>query len=94
MERDLTRVVYINIERYYQEPSRARRIYKGATWPWRNWAHNYNFRRADLDAERTCQYSIPEYLSATDSKFAMCRLLVTPRPCPAAPGVRNVTAVS
>jgi nitrite reductase/ring-hydroxylating ferredoxin subunit len=76
VERDLTRVVYINIERYYRQPSLVRRFYKGATWPWRNWVHNYNFRRADLDAERTCQYSIPEFLSSTDSKVVVTRKLM------------------
>jgi hypothetical protein len=76
VERDLTRVVYISIERYYQEPSQLRKIYKGFTWPWRNWVHNYNFRRADLDAERTCQYWIPEYLSSTDSKVVVTRKLM------------------
>jgi len=98
VERDLTRVVYINIERYYGEPSRLRRIYKGATWPWRNWAHNYNFRRADLDAERTCQYSIPEYLSSTDSKVVVTRKLMaeyarTPKPLEKAEAEKAAEAV-
>ena len=34
---------------------------------------NYNFRFADYDAERTCQYHIPEYLSATDSTVVVIR---------------------
>jgi hypothetical protein len=34
---------------------------------------NFNFRYADLDAERTCQYWLPEYLSATDSTVVVIR---------------------
>jgi phenylpropionate dioxygenase-like ring-hydroxylating dioxygenase large terminal subunit len=77
VERDLTRVVYINIERYTEAPSAWTRFYKGCTWPWRNWNHNFNFRYADLDAERTCQYNIPEYLSATDSTVVVIRKVLT-----------------
>jgi phenylpropionate dioxygenase-like ring-hydroxylating dioxygenase large terminal subunit len=77
VERDLTRVCYINIERYQEAPSLFKRIYKGCTWPWRNFAHNFNFRYADLDAERTCQYNIPEYLSATDSTVVVIRKVLT-----------------
>jgi phenylpropionate dioxygenase-like ring-hydroxylating dioxygenase large terminal subunit len=72
-ERDLTRVVYLNIERYMEKPSLFTRVYKACTWPWRNWVFNFNFRYADVDAERTCQYHLPEYLSATDSTVVMIR---------------------
>jgi phenylpropionate dioxygenase-like ring-hydroxylating dioxygenase large terminal subunit len=77
VERDLTRVCYINIERYLEKPSLRTRVYRGFTWPFRNWAHNFNFRYADLDAERTCQYNIPEYLSATDSTVVVIRKVLT-----------------
>jgi hypothetical protein len=77
VERDMTRVCYINIERYQETPSTWTRIYKGFTWPFRNWSHNFNFRYADLDAERTCQYNIPEYLSATDSTVVVIRKVLT-----------------
>ena len=76
IERDMTRVCYINIERYQEAPSLKTRLYKGFTWPFRNWSHNFNFRYADLDAERSCQYSIPEYLSATDSRVVVTRKLL------------------
>jgi hypothetical protein len=32
-----------------------------------------NFRYADLDAERSCQYHLPESLSATDSTVVVIR---------------------
>jgi hypothetical protein len=76
VERDMTRVCYINLERYAEPPSLRKKLYKGITWPFRNWAHNFNFRYADLDAERTCQYNIPEYLSATDSRVVVIRKLL------------------
>ena len=77
IERDMTRVCYINIERYQEAPSLKTRLYKGFTWPFRNWSHNFNFRYADLDAERTCRYDIPEYLSATDSTVVVIRKVIT-----------------
>ena len=73
VEKDLTRVVYVNIERYQEAPSLATRIYKGFTWPMRNWSHNFNFRWIDVDAERTCRYDIPEYLVPTDSTVVVIR---------------------
>jgi hypothetical protein len=73
IERDMTRVCYINIERYLERPSLKTRFFRGLSWPVRNYDHNFNFRYADLDAERSCQYSIPEYLSATDSTVAVIR---------------------
>ena len=76
VERDLTRIVYVNIERYAKAPSMFRRAYKNLTWPFRNWAHNFNFRFADIDAERSCQYQMPEYLSATDSTVVVIRKLL------------------
>ena len=49
----------------------------GATWPYRNWELNFNFRNQDYDAEKYTQYSKPEYLSSTDSVVvAMRRLFV------------------
>ena len=77
IERDMTRVVYLNIERYMTKPNILTRFYKGFTWPFRNWSHNFNFRYADLDAERTCQYNLPEYLSATDSTVVVIRKVLT-----------------
>ena len=77
IERDMTRVCYINIERYQEAPSLKTKLYKGFTWPFRNWSHNFNFRYADLDAERTCRYDIPEYLSATDSTVVVIRKVLT-----------------
>ncbi|MEX2431135.1 MAG: aromatic ring-hydroxylating dioxygenase subunit alpha [Dehalococcoidia bacterium] len=73
VEKDMTRIVYINIERYMEKPSPLTRVWKGFTWPLRNWQHNFNFRYADVDAERTCQYHLPEYLSATDSTVVVIR---------------------
>ena len=69
----MTRIIYLNIERYDQEPSLWTKTTKNITWPWRNFVFNYNFRFADYDAERTCQYHIPEYLSATDSTVVVIR---------------------
>jgi phenylpropionate dioxygenase-like ring-hydroxylating dioxygenase large terminal subunit len=77
IENDMTRVVYLNIERYMTKPNILLRIYKGFTWPYRNWNHNFNFRYADLDAERTCRYDLPEYLSATDSTVVVIRKVLT-----------------
>jgi hypothetical protein len=73
----MTRVVYLNIERYMTKPNILTRLYKGFTWPFRNYSHNFNFRYADLDAERTCQYHLPEYLSATDSTVVVIRKVLT-----------------
>jgi hypothetical protein len=50
---------------------------RGVTWPYRNWELNFNFRNQDYDAEKYTQYSMPEYLSSTDSVVvAMRRLFV------------------
>ena len=73
----MTRIVYVNIERYQEAPSTMKRIYKGATWPFRNWGHNFNFRWADVDAERTCRYDVPEYLTPTDSTVVVIRKVLT-----------------
>jgi hypothetical protein len=73
----MTRIVYVNIERYLEPPSLATRLYKGATWPYRNWSHNFNFRWADVDAERTCRYEVPEYLMPTDSTVVVIRKVLT-----------------
>src|SRR5690606_38690272 len=53
-------------------------------------AHNFNFRYADLDAERTSQYNIPEYLSATDSTVVVIRKVLTTY----ARGVHNAEELS
>ena len=77
MEENLTRMVYLNVERYEQRPRLMRRMVRGATWPYRNWELNFNFRNQDYDAEKYTQYSMPEYLSSTDSVVvAMRRLFV------------------
>jgi phenylpropionate dioxygenase-like ring-hydroxylating dioxygenase large terminal subunit len=73
VEGDVTRIVYVNIERYAEKPSTLTRMYKGFTWPYRNWIHNFNFRWADVDAERTCRYDVPEYLTPTDSTVVVIR---------------------
>lgn len=73
VENDMTRIVYLNIERYAQAPSLWTRSIKNITWPWRNFSFNYNFRFADYDAERSCQYHLPEYLSSTDSTVVVIR---------------------
>jgi phenylpropionate dioxygenase-like ring-hydroxylating dioxygenase large terminal subunit len=76
VERDLTRMVYLNVERYAEPPSLFTRIRSAVQWPSRNWSLNFNFRNPDYDAERTCQYSLPEYLSATDSTVVAIRKLL------------------
>jgi hypothetical protein len=77
VEENLTRMVYVNVERYAKRPGLLRRMVKGATWPYRNWELNFNFRNQDYDAEKYTQYSMPEYLSSTDSVVvAMRRLFV------------------
>ena len=73
IERDMTRIVYVNIERYLEKPALFTRFVRGLSWPVRNYDHNFNFRWADVDAERTCRYDIPEYLSATDSTVVVIR---------------------
>jgi phenylpropionate dioxygenase-like ring-hydroxylating dioxygenase large terminal subunit len=73
VENDMTRIVYLNIERYAEAPSLWTRSIKNITWPWRNFSFNYNFRFADYDAERSCQYHLPEYLSSTDSTVVVIR---------------------
>lgn len=76
VEKDLTRMVYLNVERYAKRPGVIRHFWSGLTWPTRNWLLNFNFRNPDYDAERTCQYSLPEYLSATDSTVVAIRKLL------------------
>ena len=76
VERDLTRVVYLNVERYSEAPSILRRFWSGLRWPTKNWLLNYNFRNPDYDAERTCQYDVPEHLSSTDSTVVAIRKLI------------------
>ena len=77
VEENLTRMVYLNVERYSQPTSLPRRLWSGATWPYRNWELNFNFRNQDYDAEKYTQYNMPEYLSSTDSVVvAMRRLFV------------------
>jgi phenylpropionate dioxygenase-like ring-hydroxylating dioxygenase large terminal subunit len=73
VEADMTRIVYVNIERYQSAPPLTTKVWRGFTWPFRNWAHNFNFRWADVDAERTCRYDIPEYLSSSDSTVVVIR---------------------
>ena len=77
VDRDMTRIVYVNIERYTEKQSLANRIYRGFTWPYRNWSHNFNFRWADVDAERTSRYEVPEYLTPTDSTVVVIRKVLT-----------------
>jgi len=77
VEANLTRMVYLNVERYSKPPSLLRRSWSGLSWPYRNWELNFNFRNQDYDAEKYTQYSMPEYLSSTDSVVvAMRRLFV------------------
>lgn len=76
VERDMTRMVYLNVERYSKAPSLFTRIRSAVQWPSRNWSLNFNFRNPDYDAERTCQYYLPEYLSATDSTVVAIRKLL------------------
>ena len=77
VEENLTRMVYLNVERYSKPTSLPRRLWSGATWPYRNWELNFNFRNQDYDAEKYTQYNMPEYLSSTDSVVvAMRRLFV------------------
>lgn len=76
VERDLTRMVYLNVERYATKPNVWKRFYSGLTWPTRNWLLNFNFRNPDYDAERTCQYNLPEFLSSTDSTVVVIRKLL------------------
>lgn len=76
VERDMTRMVYLNVERYAEEPDLKTRFKSAWTWPARNWLLNFNFRNPDYDAEKTCQYDLPEYLSATDSTVVGIRKLL------------------
>ena len=77
VEANLTRMVYLNVERYASRPGMIRRLWSGVTWPYRNWELNFNFRNQDYDAEKYVQYASPEYLSSTDSVVvAMRRLFV------------------
>ena len=77
VEDNLTRMVYLNVERYSKPPSLLRRFWSAASWPYRNWELNFNFRNQDYDAEKYVQYARPEYLSSTDSVVvAMRRLFV------------------
>jgi len=76
VELNMTRMVYLNVERYKTKPGVVRKIWSGLKWPTKNWMLNYNFRNPDYDAERTCQYNMPEYLSATDSTVVAIRKLV------------------
>jgi len=77
VEENLTRMVYLNVERYSKPPGLIRRTKSAVTWPYRNWVTNFNFRNQDYDAEKYTQYAMPEYLSSTDSVVvAMRRLFV------------------
>lgn len=77
VEANLTRMVYLNVERYRRRPNPLRRLWSSVTWPYRNWELNFNFRNQDYDAEKYVQYDLPEYLSSTDSVVvAMRRLFV------------------
>ena len=77
VEENLTRMVYLNVERNSKPPNVFVRTMRGATWPYRNWFLNFNFRNQDYDAEKYVQYGMPEYLSSTDSVVvAMRRLFV------------------
>ncbi len=77
VEENLTRMVYLNVERYGRRPNLLRRLRSSVTWPYRNWELNFNFRNQDYDAEKYVQYDRPEYLSSTDSVVvAMRRLFV------------------
>jgi hypothetical protein len=75
VEENLTRMVYLNVERYSRPPSLLRRFWSSVTWPYRNWELNFNFRNQDYDAEKYVQYSFPEYLSSTDSVVVAMRRL-------------------
>ena len=77
VEENLTRMVYLNVERYGRRPNTLRRLWSAVSWPYRNWELNFNFRNQDYDAEKYVQYDKPEYLSSTDSVVvAMRRLFV------------------
>ena len=77
VEANLTRMVYLNVERFAKQPNILRRLWSSVTWPYRNWELNFNFRNQDYDAEKYVQYTAPEYLSSTDSVVvAMRRLFV------------------
>ena len=73
IDQDMTRIIYVNIERYFEKPDLRTRFLRNASWPVRNFDHNFNFRFADVDAERTCRYDLPEYLSPTDSTVVVIR---------------------
>ena len=75
VEENLTRMLYLNVERYSKPTSLFRRLWSGVTWPYRNWELNFNFRNQDYDAEKYTQYSMPEYLSSTDSVVVAMRRL-------------------
>jgi hypothetical protein len=77
VEENLTRMVYLNVERYETEPSFLKKVVRGLTWPYRNWELNFNFRNQDYDAEKYVQYTKPEYMSSTDSVVVGMRRLFT-----------------
>src|SRR5581483_4586865 len=77
VEAGLTRMVYLNVERFSSPPNVLYRILSAVTWPVRDWAKNYNFRNQDVDAEMYGQYDAPEYLSSTDSVVIAMRKLFT-----------------
>jgi len=77
VEEGLTRMVYLNVERYSSPPSLFTRVTKAATWPLRDWIKNFNFRNQDVFAEMYGQYDQPEYLSSTDSVVVGMRKLFT-----------------
>jgi hypothetical protein len=77
VEKDLTRMVYLNVERYETSPDALARLKSAVTWPVRDWALNFNFRNQDIWAEMYGQYDQPEYLSSTDSVVIAMRKLFT-----------------
>ena len=77
VEESLTRMVYLNVERYATAPGLWTRVTSAVTWPVRNWIKNFNFRNQDVWAEMYGQYDGPEYLSSTDSVVIGMRKLFT-----------------
>ncbi len=76
VEASLTRMIYLNVERYSSPPNPWTRFTSHITWPVRNFVKNFNFRSQDIYAEMTGQYDKPEFLLSTDTFVIATRRLL------------------
>ena len=77
VEKDITRMIYLNVWRHETAPSFKWKLINTLTWPFVDWSLNFNFRNQDRDAEKYCRYDLPEYLSSTDAVVIAMRKLFT-----------------